>query len=92
MARNLRALVAIRPFYGHLHPLIPVASALAAAGHDVAFATEESFGAVVERCGFVALPAGLDPFAPTPLGHEFSEPVTRHKVQDILGDRRALAV
>jgi UDP:flavonoid glycosyltransferase YjiC (YdhE family) len=52
----------------------------------VAFATEERFCGVVEQCGFVAAPAGLDPFAPAPYKrYEFSEPVTQRKVEDILG-------
>ena len=80
----MRALVAIRPFYGHLHPVVPLASALIEAGHEVAFATERSFCPVVERCGFRTFPAGLDPFAPVEVGYEFSEPVTRQKAQDVL--------
>ena len=82
----MRALFVIRPFYGHLHPVVPLARALCAAGHEVVFATEERFCGVVEQCGFVAAPAGLDPFAPAPYeGYEFSEPVTQCKVEDILG-------
>jgi UDP:flavonoid glycosyltransferase YjiC (YdhE family) len=84
MTAELRVLVSIRPFYGHLHPLVPLARALTEAGHGVAFATERSFCPVVERCGFRAFPAGLDPFAPVEVGYEFSAPVTRQKAQDVL--------
>jgi len=49
------------PGYGHLHPLVPLALALQAAGHQVAFATEERFCDRVERAGFRAFPAGLGP-------------------------------
>jgi UDP:flavonoid glycosyltransferase YjiC (YdhE family) len=50
------------------------------------FATEQRFGQAVERCGFTAVPAGLDPFAPAPWpGYEFSAAVTRSKLADILG-------
>jgi hypothetical protein len=80
-------LIAIRPFHGHLHPSVPLARSLCAAGHDVAFATERGFCQVVERCGFAARPAGVDPFAPSPPhaeSYEFSDVVTREKVDDIL--------
>jgi UDP:flavonoid glycosyltransferase YjiC (YdhE family) len=81
----MRVLVSIRPFFGHFHPTVPLARSLGAAGHEVRFATEKSFCPVVERAGFFAQSAGLDPFAPIPWeGYEFSEAVTRQKVDDIL--------
>jgi UDP:flavonoid glycosyltransferase YjiC (YdhE family) len=64
--------------------VVPLARALCAAGHEVKIATEEGFCRVVERCGFLTEPAGTDPFAPLGEDHEFSEPVTRRKVEDIL--------
>jgi UDP:flavonoid glycosyltransferase YjiC (YdhE family) len=45
---------------GHFHPLVPVARAVVAAGHDVAFVGAASFVPTVERVGFRALPAGFD--------------------------------
>jgi UDP:flavonoid glycosyltransferase YjiC (YdhE family) len=44
---------------GHLHPLVPVARALADAGHEVAFATHAAMAPLVERAGFRHVPAGL---------------------------------
>jgi len=46
---------------GHFHPLVPIARAAAAAGHEVAFACPTSFGATVEAAGFRAFPCGFDP-------------------------------
>lgn len=57
----MRALFTCVPGYGHFHPMAPLALALRAAGHDVAFATEERFCGRVERAGFDAFPAGLGP-------------------------------
>ena len=57
----MRALCTCVPGYGHFHPMVPVARALQAAGHDVAFATEERFCARVRAARFRAFPAGLGP-------------------------------
>jgi UDP:flavonoid glycosyltransferase YjiC (YdhE family) len=45
---------------GHLHPLVPLAHALAAAGHTVAFAAAPAFCPAVEAVGFPCFPAGID--------------------------------
>jgi UDP:flavonoid glycosyltransferase YjiC (YdhE family) len=45
---------------GHLHPLVPLARALTAAGHTVAFAAAPAFCPDVEAVGFPCFPAGLD--------------------------------
>ncbi len=45
---------------GHFQPLVPIARAAVAAGHDVAFACAASFVPTVERAGFRAFPAGFD--------------------------------
>jgi UDP:flavonoid glycosyltransferase YjiC (YdhE family) len=45
---------------GHLHPLVPLARALTAAGHAVAFAAAPAFCLDVEAVGFPCFPAGLD--------------------------------
>lgn len=57
----MRVLCTCLPGYGHLHPLVPLARALQAAGHEVAFATEERFCSRVERAGFRSHPAGIGP-------------------------------
>ena len=42
----------------HFHPLVPVAQALEAAGHEVAFACSEDNRPAVEATGFRLFPAG----------------------------------
>ncbi len=56
----MRFLFTIQPLVGHFHAMVPMARALQAAGHEVAFATGASFGPVIERVGFHHLPSGLD--------------------------------
>jgi len=46
--------------HGHFHPLVPIARAAVAAGHEVAVACAASFIPHVERAGFQAFPAGFD--------------------------------
>ena len=55
----VQVLVTSTPGTGHLHPLVPIAAALVAAGHDVVWATASESCARVERYGFVAAPAGM---------------------------------
>lgn len=47
-----RFLFTTTPFYGHLHPLIPLARTLKEAGHEVTFAASASLGPVVKAAGF----------------------------------------
>lgn len=47
----MRVLFTCLPATGHLHPLVPIARALADAGHEVAFATHASMAPLVERAG-----------------------------------------
>jgi UDP:flavonoid glycosyltransferase YjiC (YdhE family) len=56
----MRVLVSCTPGLGHLHPVVPLAEALRAAGHDVAFATSASFVPTIEELGFPAFPVGPD--------------------------------
>jgi UDP:flavonoid glycosyltransferase YjiC (YdhE family) len=56
----MRALFTFQPGMGMFRPLVPLARALADAGHEVAFASAESFRPQVEACGFEMLPAGID--------------------------------
>lgn len=56
----MRILFTTHPAYGHFHPLLPVAEAARAAGHEVAFAVSERFRKVIERLGFLVITAGLN--------------------------------
>lgn len=56
----MRILCTTHPGAGHLHPLVPLARALAARGHEVAVATAASFAPTVEATGLRAMPAGVD--------------------------------
>jgi len=55
----MRVLYTCLPGFGHFNPMVPVARAAAAAGHQVAFATASDFCSRVEAVGFRAFPAGL---------------------------------
>lgn len=66
----MRVLISIRPYFGHLHPHVPLASTLVRRGHSVAFATAASFCPVVLEAGFECSPAGLHPNDPLPPEHE----------------------
>jgi len=48
------------PGLGHLHAMVPLARALAAARHEVAFASSSRFSSVVEASGFRCFPCGFD--------------------------------
>jgi len=67
----MRVLFSTTAADGHFVPLLPLASAVRAAGHEVVFATASSYAARVRREGFETLPAGIDldelerRFAPT---------------------------
>lgn len=54
----MRILFSTTPLDGHFRPLLPLARALQARGHEVAFATEQGWHPVVEAEGFAALSAG----------------------------------
>jgi UDP:flavonoid glycosyltransferase YjiC (YdhE family) len=71
----MRVLFTTVPATGHFHPLVPTARALQQAGHEVAFATSESFHPTVQTSGFRALPAGIGPEA---LGLDVQEMQKRH--------------
>jgi MGT family glycosyltransferase len=60
----MRVLFTCLPATGHFHPLVPIARAIADAGHEVAFATHASMASLVERAGFIHLPAGHDLASP----------------------------
>lgn len=50
----------VSPGTGHVHPLVPIAKALEAAGHEVAFASAASFGVQVVASDLQFFPAGID--------------------------------
>lgn len=56
----MRVLFTTMPGEGHLNPLVPLAHALTAAGHEVAVACAPSFCPKVEARGLRAFPMGLD--------------------------------
>ena len=56
----MRALFTTQPGAGHWRPLMPLALALRAAGHPVAFATTALGCAAIERHGFPSFPMGTD--------------------------------
>lgn len=55
----MKVLCTCLPGHGHFLPVAPLARALAAAGHEVAFATAADFCPKVEAAGFNAFPVGL---------------------------------
>ncbi|MBN1121231.1 MAG: glycosyltransferase family 1 protein [Anaerolineae bacterium] len=56
----MRVLFTLQPMFGHFHAMVPLALALKDHGHEVAFATGESFGPVVEHVGFRHFTCGRD--------------------------------
>ncbi|MBV9336379.1 MAG: glycosyltransferase family 1 protein [Solirubrobacterales bacterium] len=56
---GVRFLFTCRHGFGHVLPLMPLARAVRAGGHEVAFATADPFQRVVQDAGFVAFTAGL---------------------------------
>ncbi|MFN8524548.1 MAG: glycosyltransferase [Chloroflexota bacterium] len=54
----MKLLFTSTPLLGHFHPLVPLAQAAAASGHEVAFATGSALAASLQRLGFRHFPAG----------------------------------
>ena len=54
----MRFLFSTNPQDGHFRPMVPLARALEAAGHDVVFATDAGWLVHVEAEGLAAIPAG----------------------------------
>jgi UDP:flavonoid glycosyltransferase YjiC (YdhE family) len=59
----MRVLFTCYPADGHLQPMVPLATAMRDRGHDVMFATAESFHPAVSEFGFSAAAAGADALA-----------------------------
>lgn len=55
----MRVLFTAAAASGHLHPLVPLAQALAGAGHEVGFVSGEPARPWVEQLGFLFFPGGL---------------------------------
>ena len=54
----MRVLFTTTPLEGHVRPLLPLAGALSARGHEVAFATHESWHEHIAAAGYPAFEAG----------------------------------
>ena len=54
----MRVLVTSTPTYGHFHPIVPLARALVAAGHDVRVAAPASFRSAIDAAGLSFVAAG----------------------------------
>jgi UDP:flavonoid glycosyltransferase YjiC (YdhE family)/SAM-dependent methyltransferase len=83
----MRILFCVRPFHGHVAPMLPTATALRRAGHDVAFATAPSFESAITEVKMPFVPAGEDPRRTAPDqagGRDWGEMVTRSKLKDLL--------
>jgi UDP:flavonoid glycosyltransferase YjiC (YdhE family) len=55
----MRVVFSCRPAFGHVYPLIPLALAARAAGHEVVFATGGTFLPRLRSLGFEAQPVGI---------------------------------
>lgn len=55
----MRILVTSTSGIGHIHPMVPLAAELRAAGHEVVWATARESYPTVERLGFRSVPAGI---------------------------------
>jgi UDP:flavonoid glycosyltransferase YjiC (YdhE family) len=86
----VRFVFSVRPYLGHLHPMLPLAASLVRRGHEVCFVTAKEFMDTVQTAGFPAIAAGPDPRQAAPLWVPVTERgvygtwVTRAKMEDIL--------
>ena len=51
-----RILVSVLPASGHINPILAIAQALTANGHNVSFTTDQSYSAQLERAGYLLYP------------------------------------
>lgn len=54
----MRIIAVTAPAYGHFHPMLPMARAMAASGHEVIFVTSADFAPRIETAGFEVRTAG----------------------------------
>lgn len=69
-----KILISSLPASGHLNPLIAIAQALQARGHDVAIATDPSYHAQLERAGLTPLPLRYPDGAVPTIIRQFQKP------------------
>jgi UDP:flavonoid glycosyltransferase YjiC (YdhE family) len=69
----MRALLTCRPLTGHYRPMLPLARALVAAGHEVAFVSGEPIATEAAADGFTSFRAGLAVDARELLRQKFPE-------------------
>jgi UDP:flavonoid glycosyltransferase YjiC (YdhE family) len=69
----MRALLTCRPLTGHYRPMLPLARALTAAGHNVAFASGDPIAREAAADGFTSFRAGLGVDARELLRRKFPE-------------------
>src|SRR5580765_6992196 len=69
----MRALLTCRPLAGHYRPMLPLARALAEAGHEVAFASGEPVAGEAETDGFTAFRVGRDMDSVEPLARRIRD-------------------
>ena len=62
-----RFLFSVQPARGHIYPSLPIATALRAAGHDVAYTTRPEFRPLLEPQGITYFPLDASSSAVTPL-------------------------
>lgn len=63
IVKGVRVLVSTVPSVGHIHPVVPLAHALLARGHEVRWATGPDGCAIVEAAGLTAGATGPSPAA-----------------------------
>ena len=81
--KTMRVLCTCLPGWGHFLPMLPMARAIADAGHEVAFATAADFCPRIEQAGFPAFPAGLS------LPEQLAEAARRFPAQQALPHGKA---
>jgi UDP:flavonoid glycosyltransferase YjiC (YdhE family) len=77
----MRVLITSGPGYGHLHPLVPLARALVAAGHEVLVATGSILRPTVEAAGL--------PFAEAGPNTDALPPEVRQRLRSLRNDPQA---
>ena len=93
----MRTLFTAQAGSGHWRPLVPLATALRAAGHDVAFATTPVACAALVDLGFRCFPVGIDdwlvePGAQPTARHDPTAPVAAVWVDVFVGTRATHAL
>src|SRR5688572_26985472 len=69
----MRVLFTTTPGPGHIHPMVPLATAFAQAGHEVAWALADEVAPKLRREGFEAFEAGRGNITFAEFGERFPE-------------------